>query len=236
MANPWFRFKQFTIRQDSAAFAVGTDSVLLGAWAGVSGVRHVLDIGTGTGLLALMLAQRSNAFICAIDIDRSSYEQALENIHNSPWKERIEIIHSSLQDFSPPQKFDLLISNPPFFRDSLHSPEKGKTISRHDALLSLEELASAIPGLLNKDGRFCLVLPLEESRLFENLGSEEGLYPARILGVRPTPRHPVKRRLMEFVLQTPDAPSYSEIAIEEGARHTYTRDYRELTKDFYLAF
>jgi tRNA1Val (adenine37-N6)-methyltransferase len=237
MANTWFRFKQFTVRQDRAAFGVGTDSVLLGAWADVSGAGYVLDIGTGTGLLALMMAQRSEASICAIEIDNSSFEQALENVSNSPWEKRIEVIHSSLQDFNPPQKFDLVISNPPWFRDSLHSPEKGKTISRHDALLSLEELATAIPGLLDQNGRFCLVLPLEESVLFERLGSEVGLKPVRILGVRPIPGHPVKRRLMEFSTTPRETDAfYSEVIIEKGGRHDYTEEYRELTKDFYLAF
>ena len=213
MANPWFRFKQFTISQEGTAFRVGTDAVLLGAWADVSGAGQVLDIGTGTGLLALMLAQRSGADITAIEIDRASYEQALENADSSPWKDRIKVIHSALQDFRPPCKYDLVVTNPPFFRNSLHPAEEGKAISKHDALLSLEE-----------------------SRVFERLGSEEGLQPGRILGIRPNPGHPVKRRLMEFSSIRPGTFMYEEIAIEKEARHDYTEEYRDLTKDFYLDF
>ena len=138
MANSWFQFKQFTIKQDRSGFKVGTDGVLLGAWADISGSDTVLDIGTGTGLLALMLAQRSDAKITAIEIDLASFEQAGENILDSPWSKRITLIHSPLQKFTTEDKFDLIVSNPPFFQDSLRPTSGSLGISKHDILLSLD--------------------------------------------------------------------------------------------------
>ena len=236
MANPWFRFKQFTVRQDRTAFKVGTDGVLLGAWADVAGVRTVLDVGTGVGLLALMLAQRSEATIMAIDIDRPSSEQARENALMSPWKDRITILHCSLQDFIPDERFDLVITNPPFFQDSMQPADKGRLISRHDAMLSLEDLADAVPRLMQDKGKFCLVLPVEESRAFNGIGAEVGLYLHRVLQIKPTPSLSEKRRLMEYRLYPAETVDRDELVIEKGARHDYTERYRELTGDFYLAF
>ncbi|MCK5080444.1 MAG: methyltransferase, partial [Bacteroidales bacterium] len=195
MSNPWFQFKQFTIKQDRSAFKIGTDGVLLGAWADVTGVRTALDIGTGTGLLALMLAQRSDAKIKAIEIDPASYEQAGENIIDSPWNKRITIIHSSLQEFSAEDKYDLIVSNPPFFQDSLRPASGSLGRSKHDILLSLDELALLVPCLMHKKSRFCLVLPVRESNEFDKLGMENGLFLHRVMEIKPTPELPVKRQL-----------------------------------------
>ena len=236
MAGQWFHFKQFSIRQDGAAFKVGTDGVLLGAWADVSGAGSILDIGTGTGLLAIMLAQRSGARITALEIDPSSALQARDNASASPWRDRIRILQISLQDFKPPEKYDLVITNPPFFQDSMRPEDRGRMISRHDALLSLEDLAETAPRLMHDRGRFCLVLPLAESRTFERVGSDRGLHMHRLLRVRPGPNHPEKRRLMEFRLYPPGTVQCDDLVIEKGARHDYTERYRELTGDFYLAF
>ncbi|MFC2113504.1 tRNA1(Val) (adenine(37)-N6)-methyltransferase [Bacteroidota bacterium] len=236
MANPWFRFKQFTIRQDRSAFKVGTDGVLLGAWAETSGVKTVLDIGTGTGLLALMLAQRTDAKIFAIEIDRSSYEQAHENIINSPWSKKISLFHSSLQEFVPHNKFDLIVSNPPFFQDSLPPDSEILSISKHNVLLSLEDLANSVPRLMVETGRFCLILPVVESLEFERLGQEHGLFLHRTMEVKPSPSHTAKRRLMQFQLSPADRIVTDELNIEKGVRHDYTDDYRTLTREFYLKF
>jgi len=236
MAGHWFHFKQFSIRQDSAAFKVGTDGVLLGAWADVSGARSVLDIGTGTGLLAIMLAQRCGARISALEIDKASASQARENALASPWKDRIQILHISLQDFKPSEKYDLVITNPPFFQDSMRPDDNGRMISRHDALLSLEELAEAVPRLMQDEGRFCLVLPPAESRAFERIGPDHGLHMHRVLRVHSGPDPPEKRRLMEFRLYPAGTMQYDDLIIEKGVRHKYTKRYRELTGDFYLAF
>jgi tRNA1Val (adenine37-N6)-methyltransferase len=236
MANPWFRFKQFTIRQDRTAFKVGTDGVLLGAWTDVSGVDSVLDIGTGTGLLALMMAQRTRAGITAIEIDRSSCEQAVENARESPWSERIEVVHASLQDFAPKRKFDLIISNPPFFRGSMKPGDHGRRISRHHSLLTLEDLVYGVERLIDPRGRFCLVLPVNESLEIEELCAGAGLKLHRRMRIRPIPSIDVKRHLLEFRPYPADKVREDELVVEKGSRHDYTPEYRELTGDFYLAY
>ena len=236
MANTWFRFKQFTIRQDRSAFKVGTDGVLLGAWADTTGAQTVLDIGTGTGLLALMLAQRSDAKITAIEIDRASYEQARENILESPWSGKITLIHSSLQEFVPGNKFDLIVSNPPFFQDSLPPGSESLSISKHNIMLSLEDLAISTPGLMVENSRFCLILPLRESLEFEQLGQENGLFLHRIMEIKPSPTHTAKRRLMQFHVSPADRIVTDELCIEKDGRHDYTHEYRTFTREFYLRF
>jgi tRNA1Val (adenine37-N6)-methyltransferase len=210
--------------------------VLLGAWADVTGVQTVLDVGTGAGLLALMIAQRSGAAVTAIDVDLPSLDQARENTAMSPWKDRIALLHSSLQDFMPGRRFDLVLTNPPFFRDSKQPDNRERQISRHDTMLSLEDLVNKIPGLMQEEGKLCLVLPVEDSRVFERIGAVSGLHLHRLLRVRPTPNHPEKRRLMEFRLHPAEMVHDDELIIEEGARHDYSNRYRELTGDFYLAF
>lgn len=265
MANNWFSFKNFTIQQEHSAFKVGTDGVLLGAWADVSGVGSVLDIGTGTGLLALMIAQRTISEradvestpderaqyetipgsaldegapvkITAIEIDKLSYGQAKNNVEESPWHERINVIHSSLQDFSPGRKFDLLISNPPFFQDSMTSADPGRTNSRHNTALSPEGLIKHSKPLLMPEGRLSLVFPVNESRLLTDICSEAGLSLHRRLGVKPTPSSAVKRYLMEFRLYPAESILEEEIIIEMGKRHEYSDQYRNLCRDFYLNF
>lgn len=235
MANNWFQFKEFLIEQDQSAFKVGTDGVMLGAWADVKGVRSVLDIGTGTGLLALMVAQRSNAEITAIEIDQPSFEQARINVTVSPWSERINIVHTSLQEFNTKKRFDMIISNPPFFQDSLMPVDKGRMHSRHNTQLTIDDLVRYSKPMLLPEGRLCFVFPLEEGRILKDICSEAGLHLHRQLAIRPTPQGPVKRYLMEFRTY-PGSCSEDEIIIEKGERHDYTDEYRELTKEFYLAF
>jgi tRNA1(Val) A37 N6-methylase TrmN6 len=162
--NNWFRFKQFTIRQEGAAMKVGTDGVLLGAWATVPvpGSR-VLDVGSGTGLIALMLAQRTlDVHVDALEIDPSSAEQALENFQASPWADRIACFQTSLQDYTPVSKFkyELIICNPPFFTSSLKTSSREKNLARHDDSLSLEDLLSCSTSLLTPTGTLSLVQPI----------------------------------------------------------------------------
>jgi tRNA1Val (adenine37-N6)-methyltransferase len=245
MSNDYFQFKQFLVKQDRSAFKVGTDGVLLGAWASLENAGSILDIGTGTGLIALMLAQRTaNGIleavirIVALEIDKASFEQAMENVRNSPWGQRIRVISQSFQDYAAagPQMFDLIVSNPPFFIDSGKPDSQQKEISRHDSLLGLGELVSGVGRLLAADGKFCVILPVEESQKLQKSCLEMGLHLSRICRVRPTIHLPVKRHLLEFRRSPVERVQASEMAIERDTRHVYTDAYRELTRDFYLAF
>lgn len=236
MANNYFSFKQFTIYQDQCAFKVGTDGVLLGAYADVSGTKSILDIGTGTGLIALMLAQRSGADIVAIEPDENSLRQACSNISQSKWKERIIAVNSSLQDFEPDtHKFDLIVSNPPFFSDSLKNPDKGKAAARHNDLLKNEDLLIGVNRLLATDGRFQVIMPYAEGIILIADAQEYGLYCNNILKIKPLPTSEIRRLILTFSRQKQKA-SETFLTIEHGRRHEFTEEYKNLTKDFYLKF
>ena len=245
MPNDYFQFKQFLVKQGRSAFKVGTDGVLLGAWASVENAGSILDVGTGTGLIALMLAQRTAAsivdtgiHIVALEIDEESCEQAMDNVRMSPWNQKIKVINRSFQDYSEtePAKFDLIVSNPPFFSDSRKPDKPGKEISRHDTLLGLGEMVSGVGKLLTPEGKFCVILPVEESNKLQKLAGENGLHLYSICRVSPNTNLPVKRNLLEFRRKHVESIEESEMAIERDRRHEYTDAYRELTRDFYLAF
>lgn len=194
-----FRFKRFTIRQDRCPMKVGTDGVLLGAWTGLRTTdRRMLDIGTGTGLIALMLAQRApGARITGIDIDDVS--QARENAAASPWGDRLYFEQTPVQTFRPAERYDLIVSNPPFYVDSLTCPDAGRTAARHTVHLSYEELVDSVVRLLAPGGRFAVVLPTPESEHFRHLASARLLL-THLTRVRTTPRRSVRRVLMEFYM------------------------------------
>lgn len=194
-----FRFKRFTIRQDRCPMKVGTDGVLLGAWTGLRTTdRRMLDIGTGTGLIALMLAQRApGARITGIDIDDVS--QARENAAASPWDDRLHFEQTPVQTFRPAERYDLIVSNPPFYVDSLTCPDAGRTAARHTVHLSYEELVDSVVRLLAPGGRFAVVLPTPESEHFRHLASARLLL-THLTRVRTTPRRSVRRVLMEFYM------------------------------------
>lgn len=182
-----FRFKQFAVRQDRCPMKVGTDGVLLGAWAEVRpGDRRMLDVGTGTGLIALMLAQRSAAWITAVDIDVECATQAAENFAASPWADRLDAVSVAVQRYDPVEKFDLIVSNPPYYVDSLLSPDEGRNTARHAAGLPFGELAAAVVRLLSPGGRFALVLPPVEMQRFRSAALGR-LYPVRWTEVCSTP-------------------------------------------------
>ena len=235
MANNYFNFKQFRIEQEKAAFKVGTDGVLLGAYADISGAGTILDIGTGTGLIAIMLAQRCEAGITAIEPDYDSYLQCLENVKNCKWKDRINVEHTSLQEYSGSRKFDLIVTNPPYFSGSLKSPHPGRSASRHNDSLTNDELLSDIPGFLEESGRFQLILPYEEGNIFIAASSDYGLFCNSILKIRPLPDSKVKRMILTFSRRKV-RPSEKFLTIGRSRRHEYTDDYINLTKDFYLKF
>jgi len=237
MANDYFKFKQFTIYQDNCAMKVGTDGVLLGSWADCENAKSILDIGTGTGLIALMLAQRSNSEIDAVEIDDLACMQAKENIAKTDWKDSIQIINTPFQNFSKSidKKYDLIVSNPPYFQNSLFAPDKKRTDARHNSNLQLDELLSGALELLADNGALSVILPYLEGNFFILKASELGLYCTRQTNVLPRPNKEPKRLLLEFMkIKKPLVEQ--EIIIELNKRHEYSDAYKNLTKDFYLAF
>lgn len=233
MSNPYFQFKQFTIYQDRCAMKVGTDGVLLGAWADVSSAHSILDIGTGTGLIALMVAQRSGAFVTALEMDVEASKQALENVERSPWNEKIKVVNLSLQEYDSLMKYDHIISNPPYFNQSLKSPKEGRTTARHTDTLSYDDLLKGVVRLLDEEGIFSVILPFSEKERFVTLAEQYNLYPARITEVLPTPISTPKRFMAEFSFQQVECQQKSLI-IESAGRHQYSDEYKQLTEQFYL--
>jgi tRNA1Val (adenine37-N6)-methyltransferase len=238
LTGSYFRFKQFTVHQELASFKVTTDSVLLGAWARIESAGTILDIGTGTGLLGLMAAQRSAARITAIEPDRNSFIQAGINFAASPWHERMTLIHTSVQDFRPDgeQLFDAIITNPPYFIDSLLNPDQDRARARHTVSLTHSGLAGAAVRLLTSAGSLHLVLPVNEAGKFTEDAAIHGFKCTRRLLVRPTPSTPPARMMMTLTRQAVPVCEESELVIEIGGRHIYSDEYVSLTKDFYLKF
>lgn len=236
MANAFFNFKNFSVLQDKCAMKVGTDGVMLGAWINPKNATSILDIGTGTGLLALMMAQKnSKAYIDAIDCEEGAYIQALENVRQSKWKERIAIYHKSLQDYqSCNKKYDLIISNPPFFENSLKSPQDERTLARHNYSLSTNDLLYGACNLMDKGGRLCVILPYLEAQLFIVDAALKGLYCIRKTEIRPSPEKKIHRIIMEFSF-TRLQPEMFDFTIRND-KGVYSNEYVELTKDFYLDF
>lgn len=238
MRGKGFTFKQFHIDHSRCAMKVGTDGTLLGAWASLpDGEGAILDIGTGTGLIAIMAAQRApEAHITAIDIDTDCVEQARDNVSATPWSDRIEIVGSPLQEFFPSHTFDSIISNPPYFIDSLLSPDAARTTARHTTTLSFEDLVGGVLRLLAEDGTFSLILPPTEYGRF--LSEARGrLFEKRRCEVWSTPESGVKRIMAELTKTPPqDSPLVSRLIIEDKGPMGYSDEYKTLTRDFYLKF
>lgn len=238
LPNPFFDFKKFRIEQSGAAMKVGTDGVLIGAWAALRGTeRRILDIGTGTGLVALMAAQRCPAArLDAVEIDADAAATARDNATRSPWGERVAVFHSAIQDFAPRPEalYDAVLSNPPFFVDSLKAPAAARSTARHNDTLSFDALAAAAARLLAPEGFLAVVYPTAEAVAFEAAAARVGLHPRRRLRVRGTPTGAFKRTLTEYV-RHPTATVEEELTIQH-APGQYTDEYRRLTRDFYLYF
>ena len=238
MRGKGFTFKQFHIDHSKCAMKVGTDGTLIGAWASMPYTEcRILDIGTGTGLIAIMAAQRApKAQIVGIDIDRDCIEQARENVAASPWSERIDIIHSSLQEFSSSKDLDIIISNPPYFVDSLLSPDEKRATARHTTSLSFSDLFDGVERLLAENGTFALILPPAEAERFLSVARGR-LFLKRRCDVWSTPESGIKRVMMGLQKQPPkDLPTIEKLIIEDSGPMGYSAEYRELTRDFYLKF
>ena len=237
-----FHFKQFSIRHDRCAMKVGTDGILLGAWCrecgGETGSGRILDIGTGTGLVALMLAQRNpHATIDAIEIDEAASEQAAENFRGSAWSERLHAIHGCVRDYRAETRYALIASNPPWFRDSLKSASASRNVARHDEELNRIDLLAAVHRLMAPDGRFCTILPTAAGQEFIQLARDSALSCRRSCEVRPTPDKAPSRLLLEFGRTEPGStPEPESLTVETAIRHDYTEDFRKLTHEFYLRF
>ncbi|NDV64367.1 tRNA1(Val) (adenine(37)-N6)-methyltransferase [Bacteroides sp. 224] len=234
MSNSYFKFKQFCIHQDRCAMKVGTDGVLLGAWTKVDTAKNILDIGTGTGLVALMLAQRSSAHITALEIDPLAAKQAEENILESPWKDRMEVVCIDFNVYTSKEKFDIIVSNPPFFVDSLTSPVESRTAARHNYSLPYSDLLQGVSAILNDLGEFSIIIPYDVSDSVKSVAEDYNLFPCRQLNIITTPGKNPKRCLITFVLGMGGGQNEIRELLLEKERHCYSDEYAALTKDFYL--
>lgn len=232
-----FQFKQFKIHQDKTAMKVGTDGVLLGAWAKIdNSVNSILDIGSGTGLIALMMAQRSFCeLIDAVELNDEAYVQSVENFEQSDWADRLFCYHASFQELvneMDDEEYDLIISNPPFYTSTYKELENGRAMARHSESLTYKELLLGVANLLAKNGSCAFIIPFSEEGNFISIAKELELYPNRLTRVKGTENSKIKRSLIQL--------SSSSALVEENEltieldRHIYTNDYIKLVKDFYL--
>ncbi|MCA0131573.1 tRNA1(Val) (adenine(37)-N6)-methyltransferase [Winogradskyella alexanderae] len=235
MGKP-FVFKQFSIQQDKCAMKIGTDGVLLGAWSEINhDPKTILDIGAGTGVISLMLAQRvPQSFIEAIEIDSEAFEQCTENFENSPWADRLFCYHASLLEFveEAEDKYDLIVCNPPFYSEDYKTNNKARDLARFSDAMPFEHLIYAVARLLDDYGVFCTIIPFKEQNKFVELAKQVNLQITKHTLVRGNKDSEIKRSLLSFSFR-PLPHKISEITIE-NKRHQYTSEYMELTKEFYL--
>ncbi len=241
MSNSFFHFKQFSVHHDKCGMKVGTDGVLLGAWPSLAHNdqnTNVLDIGTGTGLVALMLAQRfENVHIDAVEIDEDAFAQAIDNFSLSPWTDRLNAIHSDFNDYSKncDKKYELIVSNPPYFEDSLKASAKNRSQARHTDTLSFAQLLSGAKSCLATNGCFYVILPSDKYETIAQLASENDMYISSVLWIKGNEQQPIKRSIIELKHSKGNPPSTQQkTLVIEKERHQYTDDYITITKDFYL--
>lgn len=238
MANDYFSFKQFTIHQDRCAMKVGTDGVLLGVLAPTIDSGRILDIGTGTGLVGIMLSQRSpQSMVTGVELDANAAKQAEENATSTGWK--IKIINKSIQDFSSQceEKFDLIVSNPPYFINSLKAPEKNRNTARHTDELSYEELIESAEKLLSEEGKFSVIIPYSEEENFIGIANKRNLIAESSVRIIPKVGKDPKRSVITFCRCKNKINcniNVTELVIEKEERHCYSDEFKKLTADFYL--
>ena len=235
MANGYFQFKQFTVHQQHCAMKVGTDGTLLGAWALASeSPCRILDIGTGTGLIALMMAQRyPQAKVTAIDIDDGAVRQAKENVSASPFADRINVIKADVLTFEEEEKYDSIVCNPPFFEDSLTCPDPQRTEARHTVSLGYRQLMEAAFRLLKDDGHFSLIIPSDCRERLESEAHLRGFFLSRVCCIQTTPKKAPKRYMIELSKQPVNEVDTTN-GILESSPQVRSDWYQELTKEFYI--
>ena len=234
-----FTFKQFKVEHELSAQKVGTDGVLLGAWTPIAAnSKNILDIGTGSGLIALMLAQRSSSesFIDAIDIDELACQQAIKNFDNSNWREKLKVYHTSLQYFQPEKRYDLIVCNPPFFSNSLQPENISRTQARHDDSLTLNDLFFHVKRILKMEGKFSIIFPFERKTELIKIAANNQFFPSSICNVKGNENTTPKRVIILFQHTKNIIDCKEEELIIEVSRNNYTEAYKNLTKDFYLNF
>lgn len=240
MGGDSFRFKQFVVHQSLSAMKVGTDGVLLGAWARIDDAdRRILDVGTGTGLVALMVAQRSsaNAMVTAVEIESAAAGEAAANVAISPWRDKIRVENIDFQTFATQavEPYDLVVSNPPYFNGTYKSKVIERTAARHSELLNSDDLICGVKRILNPDsGRFVAIFPYENATVFIAKAASAGLFCNRVLEIYPKPSAPVKRMAAEFSFAKRLSSSERLTILDSEGR--YTPDFQDLTIDFYLKF
>ena len=233
MSNRFFQFKQFTVWHDRCAMKVGTDAVLLGAWADADAVERVLDVGCGSGVIALMLAQRfPQAHVTGVELDAEAALQARENVLASPWADRLEVVQEDFCNYHPAMGFDLIVSNPPYFIDALRPPMEERSLARHAAGLNYETLFRRSGELLTAHGRVCVILPTEVERMAVDAAAKNGLYVDRKVRVFTKEVKPQRRVMLSFV--TDVLPVETTDLFLMNADGSDADAYRELTADFYL--
>lgn len=233
--NNYFQFKKFRITQEKAAMKVGIDGVLLGAWAKIDGAESVLDIGTGTGLLALMVAQRSQAQIDAVELEPEAASEAMSNFQESPWSSRLTVHRCAIQDFESSTKYSHIITNPPFFENGSKSLDSKRIQARHTDSLTLRDLLEKAKNLLAEDGRISLILPTDKEERLKELTEKMNIYMTRLCRVMPDETKKAHRIMVELSMEK-SLPEIQQIAIRNSHTGEYSPEYRELTKDFYLAW
>lgn len=231
-----FHFKEFSISQEVSSMKVGTDSVILGAWTPAYQPQRILDIGAGTGILSLMMAQRfPQALIHSIEIDAETAQECKQNITSSPWKGRITVFQTDIRDFSASNSYDLILSNPPFFSEDTHSPNQKRSLARASHSLPFAQLLNCVNKFLSPKGTFSVVIPYKEETSFLQEATYYSLYPLQKLYLKGTPSSPIKRSFLLLSHQQV-TQILIKLLIVEKERHQYTEEYQELTKNFYLKF
>ncbi|MGL4333154.1 MAG: tRNA1(Val) (adenine(37)-N6)-methyltransferase [Bacteroidales bacterium] len=234
MASDFFEFKQFKVYHNQCGMKVGTDAVLIGSWCSTYNINSVLDIGTGSGIISLMIAQRCNAKVKAIDIDNHAVMQAESNFSISPWYDRMSVFHADFSDYAAQtkEKYDLIVSNPPYFTNGILANCKKRSTARHTNSLNYQQLFEGVVQILNDKGRFALILPVDAETEIEELARLNHLYMVRKCNVFPKPDGVIKRLMWEFSKEK--VICSNENLVVELDRHIYSPDYIRLTKDFYL--